>query len=93
MSQHRHGRVNAAWASANALLAIASGAWLMLGWSLRSECISDPECDDWVVADAVALAFTVVTLLLWLATGRRHRSLLAAGTAAMAVPAYHAVFV
>jgi hypothetical protein len=49
----------------------------MLGWSLRSKCIGDPECDDWLLVDAVALALTVVTLLLSLAAGRRYRLLLA----------------
>jgi hypothetical protein len=89
----RAGRRQLGWAALNGLLAVPAAGWVWLGWAFAGECEGFPaDCGEWVIASTVAFAVTVATLLLWLVTGRRWWPLLALGTAALAVPAWHAAF-
>ena len=89
----RAGRRQRSWAALNGLLAVPVAGWVWAGWALRSACDGFPaNCGEWVIASTVAFAVTGLTLLLWLITGRRWWPLLALGTAALAIPTYHAAF-
>jgi hypothetical protein len=73
------------WAAANLALAAAAGVWAGLGYAFRWECETSL-CTNWVTAEIVAVAVTVVTLVLWLLL-RRYWLLLLIGTLALFVPA------
>ncbi|MGH2967738.1 MAG: hypothetical protein ACRDK0_01555 [Solirubrobacteraceae bacterium] len=90
---HDLGLVDALWASANALLWLVAVGWTMLGRALRSECDTDPQCDDWVMADAVAVGVAFLALLPWALPHRHRRSWLSLATVSLLVPAFHILFI
>jgi hypothetical protein len=74
------------WAAANVALAAAAGVWAGLDYAFRWQCETS-QCANWVTAEIVAVAVTVVTLVLWLLLRHRYWLLLLIGTLALFVPA------
>ena len=90
----RFRRIDAVWACANVLAWLAAIGWTALGLGLRSECGDyAPDCDDWVMADAVAVGVTFIALLGWVASRGRRRFWLGLGTVGLLVPLFHVLFV